>query len=192
MNYVGLFTPHHVAVLHDWLTELGELYVYINYPHRGGSGSAYFVRSLEDVRRLITQQTHAEIEIHIFHAIVFPIRGNDYPALLKRALQQIPDGQYYQIVAPDPYPQECVALADGKGHDELRRDIASLEAGRDIAIGVHPFDVPFNEFEQFYGAQVKQLYFGVRKNLNSYSEFIHNPARYENALAQWFGPGNSK
>jgi hypothetical protein len=41
--------------------------------------------------------------------------------------------------------------------DELRRDIANLGPGREIAIGVHPFDPPYEEFEQFYGRSVEQL-----------------------------------
>ena len=187
MDYVGLFTEHHVAVLHDWLTELGELFIDLEYPHSGGSGKAYFVHSLEDIKNLISQQTHPEIKITIFRAIIFPIRGKEYSALLQQALQRIPENQYYQIVLPFSYPQEYEMLADGKGHEELRHDIANLEAEPEIAIGVHPFDPTNEEFEQFYGDRVQRLYFEVRKSLNSYSELINNPDRYQEALARWFG-----
>jgi len=187
MNYVGLFTEHHVAVLHDWLSELGELFVHLEYPHSGGSGKAYFVRSLEDIKNLIAQQTHTEIEITIFRAIVFPIRGKDYSGLLQQALQRIPIDQYYQIVVPLSYPHEYERLADGKGHDELRQDIALLEPSQEIAIGVHPYDPPNEEFEQFSGGRVKRLFFGVHKNLNWYSELANHPTKYQDAITQWFG-----
>jgi hypothetical protein len=187
MNYVGLFTEYHVAVLHDWLSDLGELFIHFEYPHSGGSGNAYFVRSLEDIKNLIAQQTHPEIEITIFRAIVFPIRGKDYSDLLQQALERIPKDQYYQIVVPLSYPSEYERLADGKGHDELRHDIASLEPGREIAIGVHPYDPPDEEFEQFCGGRVERLYFRVRKNLNWYPELTNHPTKYQDALARWFG-----
>jgi len=193
MNYVGLFTEHHVAMLYDWLTDLGDLFVRLEYPHSASAGDDYLVRSLEELRDLISRQTHSELEIHIFRAIIFPIRGNDYSALLQRALQEIPEGQYYQIVALSPhtrdckYPYECESLAAGQGHDELRNDIANLEHGREIAIGVHPFDSSYEEFEQFYGRSVEHMSFEVRKNLNWYDKFSNDPAKYQDAIRRWFG-----
>jgi hypothetical protein len=192
MNYVGLFTEHHVAMLYDWLTELGELFVRLEYPHSASAGDDFLVRSLEDLRDLISRQTVRELEIYIFRAIIFPIRGNDYSALLQHALQEIPEGRYYQIVALPPhtrdcrYLYECESLAAGQGHNELRNDIANLEPGREIAIGVHPFDSSYEEFEQFYGRPVKRLSFEVRKNLNWYEEFSKNPAKYQDAIKRWF------
>jgi len=106
MNYIGLFTGHHVALLHDWLTELGELFVRLEYPHIASSGDDFLVRSLEDLRDLMSRQTRCELEIFIFRAIIFPIRGNDYSALLQRALQEIPEGQCYQIVVLPPHTRE--------------------------------------------------------------------------------------
>jgi hypothetical protein len=187
MDYVGLFTRHHVAVLHDWLTELGELFIDLEYPHSGGGGRNYFVHSLEDIKSLISEQTHPEIKITIFRASIFPIRGKDYLDLLERALKRIPENQYYQIVVLLSYPGEYEMLTDGKGHEELRRDIANLEPGHEIAIGVHPFDPTNEEFEQFYGGRVERLYFEIRKNLNSYTELINHPDRYQDALDRWFG-----
>jgi hypothetical protein len=193
MNYVELFTEHHVAMLYDWLTELGELFVRLEYPHSAMAGDDYLVRSLEELRDLISRQTHNELEIHIFRAIIFPIRGNDYSALLQRALQEIPEGQCYQIFVIPPhtrdckYSYECESLAAGRGHDELRSDIANLEPGREIAIGVHPFDSSYEEFEQFYGRSVERLSFEVHKNFNWYDKFSNNPAKYQDAIRRWFG-----
>ena len=199
MNYFELLAEHHVAILHDWLTELGELFVRVEYPRSGSSGDDYLFRSLEDLRKLISRQTLGDIYIYIFRAVIFPIRGNDYSALLQRAVQDIPEAQYYRIVALPPYTREskylgshqCECLADGKGHEELQRDIASLEPGREIAIGVHPFDPSYKEFEQFYGKSVEQLYFRVRieihNNLDRYNEYSNNPAKYQDTISRWFG-----
>jgi hypothetical protein len=196
MSYTVLFTQQHVARLYDWLAELGELFVRIEYPHNASSGDDYLVRGLEELRDLISRQTVREIAIYIFRAIIFPIRGNDHSALLQRALREIPDGQWYQIVAlplhtrnsKDPY--ECECLAAGRGHDELRNDIASLEPGREIAIGVHPFDPSYEEFEQFYGRPIEQLsieyYYERRTNLNQYDELSNNPAKYRDAIRRWY------
>lgn len=201
MNYIGLITEHHIAKIYDWLTEFGELFVRLEYPHSGSGGRDFLVRSIEELRDLISRQTLCEIEIHIFRAVIFPIRGNDYSALLQRALQEIPVGQFYQIVALPPHshkckylePLECECLTDGKGHDDLRRDIAKLEPGREIAIGVHPFDPPYEEFERLYGGSVEKLYFEARleisTNLDQYDEFINNPARYQDVVRRWFVPG---
>jgi hypothetical protein len=197
MNYIGLYTDHHVALLHDWLTELGELFVRLEYPHSASSGDDFWVRSLEDLRDLMSRQTRCELEIFIFRAIIFPIRGTDYSALLQRALQEIPEGQYYQIVVLPPHTREskyavshqCECLAAGQGHDELRGDIANLEPGREIAIGVHPFDTSYEEFERFYGRPVEQLSFEARlkisNNLDRYDEFSKNPAKYQDVVRRW-------
>jgi len=192
MNYTVLFTQHHVARLYDWLTELGELFVRFEYHHSASAGDDYLVRSLEELRDLISRQTYGELDTYIFRAIIFPIRGNDYSALLQRALREIPEGLCYQIVALPPhtrnckYPYECECLAAGKGQDELRNDIANLEPGREIAIGVHPFDPSYKEFEQFCGRPVEMLSIEIRKTLNWYDEFSNNPAKYQDAIRQWY------
>ena len=197
MNYAYLLRDHHIALLDDWLMELGELFVRLEYPHSGGSGDDFLVRSLEDLRALLARQTGCELDVYIFRAIIFPIRGNDYSALLQRALQEIPEGEWYQIVALPPHlheseylkPHQCECLAAGEGHDELRSDIANLKPGREIAIGVHPFDTSYEKFERFYGRPVEQLFFEVliekRNNVDRYEELSKNPTKYQDAIRKW-------
>lgn len=185
MDYTGLITDHHVALLHDWLTELGELHIRCEYPHSGGSGNGYFVRSLEDIYNVLKKQWHSEIEIFIHKVILFPIRGNNYSELLSRALIEIPDNFYYQIVLLSLCPTEYIILADGKGHDELSNDILKLEAGLDIAIGVHPFDITEEEIKTFFGKPIEQLVFTVRKSLNSYRTYVDNPEKYQAVIGHW-------
>jgi hypothetical protein len=68
----------------------------------------------------------------------------------------------------------------------LTRSIANLEPGRGIAIGVHPFDTSYEEFEQFYGRSVEKLSFEIRKNFSYYDKFSNNPAKYQEAIRRWF------
>jgi hypothetical protein len=66
MNHSDLFTPHHIAMLHDWLTDAGGLFVRLELPHSGGSGTSYSVCSLDELRELVSRQTHPELEIFVF------------------------------------------------------------------------------------------------------------------------------
>ena len=66
MNYRDQFTPHHIAMLHDWLTDAGGLFVRLELPHSGGSSTSYSVCSLDELRELVARQTHPELEIFVF------------------------------------------------------------------------------------------------------------------------------
>jgi hypothetical protein len=185
MDYTGLITDHHVAVLHDWLTELGELFIQCEYPHSGGSGNGYFVRNLEDIFNVLKKQWHPEIEIFIHKVVLFEIRGSNYPELLNQSLREIPENFYYQIVLPSLPPEEYKILADGKGHDELRNAILKLEPGLNIAIGVHLDDITEEEINMYFGNPIEKLAFIIRKNLNSYRAYADNPEKYRSAIEQW-------
>jgi hypothetical protein len=73
MDYSELFSESHIATLHDWLVETGELYVHLEFPHSGGSGTSYFVRSEREVKELTVRQSHPEIEIFIYRHLQYPI-----------------------------------------------------------------------------------------------------------------------
>jgi hypothetical protein len=75
VNYPQLFTDHHVATLHEWLLETRELYVHDELPHSGGDGRSYLVRSLRDVKRLVSSITHNEVEIFICRNLQLPVRA---------------------------------------------------------------------------------------------------------------------
>ena len=53
-------------MLHDWLTDAGGLFVRLELPHSGGSGTSYSVCSLDELRELVARQTHPELEIFVF------------------------------------------------------------------------------------------------------------------------------
>lgn len=64
MNYADLFTPHHIALLADWLAEKGELCVDIYHPHGGGGPTYFTVRSLAELKKVISG-TSAYLELII-------------------------------------------------------------------------------------------------------------------------------
>ena len=65
-NYTDLFTPHHIAVLVDWLREKGELLLQIELPRSGGSGLSQTVHSLAEIKRAVEQVSNPEVEILIW------------------------------------------------------------------------------------------------------------------------------
>ncbi len=64
--YLDLFTPALIALLQDWLAESGSIFVHLEMPHSGGAGHSSSVNSLEQLKKLISTQTHPEIEFFIF------------------------------------------------------------------------------------------------------------------------------
>ena len=66
MRYTELFTPHHIAVLVDWLAEKPSLCVEIYFPHSAGGPSYYTIHSLNELKSLIQPITWPEIQITIW------------------------------------------------------------------------------------------------------------------------------
>jgi len=66
LKYTDLFTPHHIAVLADWLEEKGELCVEIYIPHGGGSASYFRVSSLAELKLLVADLRSLEVQITIW------------------------------------------------------------------------------------------------------------------------------
>jgi hypothetical protein len=125
MGYESLFAPCDLAMLYDWLSETGELYLDLDRPHSGGSkNSLHFVRNLAELRVIISNETWPEIDISIFRAKQYPIRGFADDKLLATATEQIPDGEYFTIlsVGADPLAP-CGAIGWGSGHRELREEL---------------------------------------------------------------------
>jgi hypothetical protein len=141
MNYWTLFSPAQITLLSNWLGEAHELYVDIHLPHSGSSSTAYFVRSITDLKHLIEQQIHPEIRITIFRHVQYPIRGIANNDLLDQALQQIKNGDWYSIISLAHYfPQSCRFFGSGNSHQELKQEFTEI-VGELVGIGINPFDV---------------------------------------------------
>ena len=128
------------AQLGKWISESGELWVDVHLVHGGGSSTDYFVCSIDELEALIAQQTHRELVVSVFRRIQFPVRGVADERLQELALQQIPDGQWYEIVSLDHYyPSSIESFGGGNSHAELRQEFSEV-LGERIGIGQNPFD----------------------------------------------------
>lgn len=130
-------------LLQQWLSETGELYVDIYHPHSGYGGTAYFVRSLEELEELIARQTWRVLEVTVFRRMQYSSRGIADESLLEQALQLLPDNEreWYTIVLLEDlyYPKEPRWVGSGATHAEFRKEFSALR-GRQVAIGQNPFD----------------------------------------------------
>jgi hypothetical protein len=133
-------TPQQRTQLQAWLSEIGELYVDVYRPHSGGSGTGYFVRSVEAVETLISDQTWPELVVTVFRRLQYPLRGVADDALLAQALQQTRDGEWFHFVSLDDYyPSSCSWRGSGSTHAELRQEFREI-IGQRVGIGRDPFD----------------------------------------------------
>ncbi|MBI5670157.1 MAG: hypothetical protein HZC41_19345 [Chloroflexi bacterium] len=184
MSYLRLFLPQHLAVLSDWLVETGELYVDIYWPHSGNSGSAYFVRSMKELRDLVVQQTWPEICFTIFRRLQYSIRGVANEQLLEQALRRIPDGQWFRIVSLDDYyPSQCAFRGSGNSHQELRNEFAGI-VGEEVGIGQDPFDVHDEKWFSLHSDEVFLI--RLSRNHNRYEAYAQHPDQYKWLEDLWY------
>jgi hypothetical protein len=185
MDYSELFSESHIATLHDWLVETGELYAHLEFPHSGGSGTPYFVRTERKVKELTARQSHPEIEIFIYRHLQYPIRGIADDTLLNAALEAVSDGVWYSIVSLDDYyPKPCNFLGSGDCHAELVAEFDQVR-GKAVGIGVNPMDVEKGDLEWVYTHADQVMYLAVTKNRNFSFEYAKDPKRYESVIRAW-------
>jgi hypothetical protein len=175
MNYLSLLSEHHLAKLHDWLMESGELCVYIYLPHSGSGGTAWFVHSLAELKSLIAKQDWNEIQITIYHDIQYPIRGTANSELLARAIKDIPDGTSFSIYFLNSLDSSNNSpIVSGETHDELRRELPRFFESQ-VALGRDPDSY---DLEWIYSHPDSVMFFEVRMNQKYYEPFAKDPAKY--------------
>jgi len=133
--------PQQHTRLQAWLVESGELCVDIYLPKSGGGGVQYFVRSVSDLEALVLEQTWAKLVITVFRRLQYALRGIADDALLAKALQSVPDGQWYTFVVLEDYcyPHRPRRWGSGNSHAEFRQEFSEV-VGHPIGIGLNPFD----------------------------------------------------
>jgi hypothetical protein len=183
MSYLSLFTPYNLALLNDWLEETGELYVDVYWPHSGGSSTPYFVRSMNDLKALVSQQPWPrEISFTIFQKLQYALRGIADNKLLEQALQQIPDGEYYSIVSLEAvYPSRCMFLDEGKSHVELRRGFSEV-IGQRVGLGQNPYDL---DDEWFRAHRHERFELWLKRTPDYYEPYTIYPERYQSLIDSW-------
>ena len=182
VNYLDLFVPYNVAEIRDWLLEAGELYVDLFFSRRGMGGVGYRIRSLSDLKELISKQDWPDIAITIFRKIQYPIRGTANNELLYKAIANIPDDSEFSIISLDVYyPSHCLYLGSGDNHDDLISEFKTLD-GKRIAAGIDPD--PTMKLAMSNPEEV--MYFSVLKNRYGYQPFKSRPELYTDSIRDWF------
>ena len=141
MNYADLLRPSDVEGLQGWLVEAdGELLVQVDFPHSGGSGDCYLIRSVADLVALLRSIEWPELSLSVLAGKPFPHRGVVDDAFIERILGLFPEKQWWHIVEPAHYyPLQYGHLASGDTKAELTAELTSLR-GRSVWIGEHPLD----------------------------------------------------
>jgi len=183
MTYLALLTMHNLALLSDWLSEQGELWVDVHLPHSAASSDQYFINSLEDLRTLLQEVQWPEIALTIKRLNPYQIAGRVDSMLMDTALQSIPERAPFSIVAlPSRYPSRCELLGSGTGHEQLRQLLVQLN-GREVGVGSDPTAYDPEERTRTGDNFVLTL----TKNNNHYEPFAANPERYDWIRSLWLG-----
>jgi len=182
MNYAKLLSPHHVAALHDWLAETGELYVQVGSQYDRAAANAYFITDLGQLKTLLSTQSRPSFEIYIFRDRQYPIRGIASRDLFDEVLRTIPVCNWYTIIARHTYPRPIDYIGAGKNYSTLKEEIMELE-GRMIAIGMEPMD--YYDWRSMLSEPVKVMYFAANENVESYEEYTESPGRYADIIRSW-------
>jgi hypothetical protein len=189
IGYEHLFGERDLALLYGWLQETGELFIDLDRPHsRGDNSSAYFIRSLPQLRRIVAEEKHPEVHITIFREKQYPIQGSADETLMTAALDFIPDGKWFNSASPgDHPPAACSIVGFGNTHAEVREGIIRLR-NQSIYFGRNPFDQRNSYFEKPDDAWVVNSYRHpqkVSKNSLYYAPFETEPDRYRSRTSSW-------
>ena len=163
MKYLDLLADEHWSTLQEWLAVSRMLLVEIHLPRSGSSSSKWFVRSLGELRSLISMQDWPQIVITIYRDNPYLLRGVADGDLLDRALQVIPEKANFSILKPDVgFPNLVAYLGGGETHADLKQELHLLE-GTEIMLGVDPDP---SDMDWIYSLPPKALQFEVRKNVH--------------------------
>jgi hypothetical protein len=138
---VPILTTEQFRQFEAWLSVNGELCIDLYAPKSGSGGNQYFVRSVDDLEKLVGEQTRPQLVVTVFRRLQYPLRGVADLSLLDQALREIPDGQWYTFVVLENhcYPNRPSHWGSGNSHSEFRREFSEI-LGRPVGIGRNPFD----------------------------------------------------
>jgi hypothetical protein len=180
-SYQALLSEHNIALLSDWLAETHELLVIIYFPHSAGLQDIYFVESLPELRKVLSEQTFPEIRISIFREKQFPLRGQVNNSFIEQALKSMADGKRYTIIKFRKYPNPCEWVDDSESSQQIKDALENLK-DEFAGFGIDPFEA-INDKE--HGTYTRFFRLDVSKNQNNYEPFSKEPNRYASILAEW-------
>lgn len=136
MGPTSIYDEIVTAKLKEWFETSDELFIELHYPHSGGSGNYYLVSSLDNLSRMVEEARSGAV-FFILRQLQFPIRGIADDTLIKRALDEIQDGEQFMITMREFYPQRLSRYGSWDSHEVLVEEIKDCQ-GQAICVGKEP------------------------------------------------------
>jgi hypothetical protein len=178
-----MLVPDNVAILHDWLTAGGQLFVHLYFPHTAGMDLSYLVRSLADVKHALSRQPYREIAAYICRKVPYETVG-DGSDVLDRALGAVAAGAEYEIVSMDRFYPFEVEVWSGDSVTECREHLTEVR-GRMVGISTTPLPWHLPVAEMYGPRTLDLLYLEVSRNQSRYEAYWERPDEYRQALKGW-------
>jgi hypothetical protein len=171
MRFGDLLTSADRSGLREWLEDspTGDLFMCLEHPHGGGSGPWYLIRSVQELDAILAAIDWQELELDVFRKSQLVLRGIADERIAERAAAELPDGEWYAVVAlptarPPARELEVIGTTDEKG--ELAALIRSA-SGAPVGIGLHPLE---GERASRRNADLV-FYVGVHRNRNQWPPY---------------------
>jgi hypothetical protein len=139
MGPISVYDESVVAKVKEWIAVSKELLIELYQPHSGGGGTWYLVTSFAKFHEMAAKVPSGAV-LFILHQPQFLIRGVVDDDLIKRALDEIQDGEWYTIAELKFYPAPLSYLGNGNSRTELRADLGDCR-GMVVCLGKEP-DLP--------------------------------------------------
>lgn len=139
MGPISVYDESVVAKVKEWIAASNELFIELYQPHSGGGGTWYLVSSFANFNEMVVKARSGAV-LFILRQPQFPIRGVVDNALIKRALDEIQDGEWYTVAELGFYPAPLPFLGNGNTHVELEGDLEECR-GMSVCLGRDP-DLP--------------------------------------------------
>ena len=111
MGPISVDDPTFRQTMEKWLQESSDLFVEVYYPHSGGNGRLFLVRTIQDFEKLVSE-ARSNAVILVLRNLQFPIRGVVDDSLIARAIDTVAPTEPYDIVSPVFFPQELEYLEE--------------------------------------------------------------------------------
>jgi hypothetical protein len=161
----SVLSPSEHEMLLGWISEAREFWIDLYIAHCGAGSVGYFVRTVTELEELISKQTGNDLQLCVFRRLQYPLRGIADASLLGKALETIPNGEWFRILSLDdyyPFPNRIILAGDT--HEEFREVFTTILGSR-IAIGQNPFD---GSSEWMYSTPDEVLVLNFKKILGQY------------------------
>ena len=111
MGPISIDDPAFRQTIENWLQESSDLFVEVYYPHSGGNGRLFLVRTIQDFEKLVSE-ARSNAVIFVLRNLQFPIRGMVDDSLIAQAIDTVGLTEAYDIVSPVFFPVELQYLEE--------------------------------------------------------------------------------